>query len=129
MSLYVTTTGLTKDCWTRYRSIHSLTIHLYSVIYQPVCLINRLAEHLRSVFGDPDLPTTASSNSNIDDIDPSTENEYPEPEVDAMRTQRDLMLEKYIQVLYYCTSTRSNHIVRDILMYRRKIDVKLPSRR
>ena len=32
-----------------------------------------------------------------DDMDTAL-NEYPEPDVDAMKTQRDLALERYVQV-------------------------------
>lgn len=72
LSLYITNSGLTKDCW------------------------NRLAEHLKSIFGDP-IISAANNLNDRDDTDYEMPNEYPEPDVDAMRAQRELILERYIQ--------------------------------
>jgi hypothetical protein len=66
--MYVSSSGLTKDCW------------------------GRLADQLKAVFGEPVIP--AASDREADDQ--TQENEYPEADVDAMRAQRDLVLERYI---------------------------------
>ncbi len=64
--------GVTKDCW------------------------KRLADHLQATF---DLPpdTDSSRHQYKDDGELPPEVDHPEPEVDEMRAQRDMLLVRYIQ--------------------------------
>lgn len=67
---FIASSGLTKDCW------------------------SRLAEHLRETYnGTPpdDDPNPASKN------DENEASEHPEPEIDEVRAQRDVILKRYIQ--------------------------------
>ena len=56
-----------------------------------------MAEHTRSIFGDPEPSSTSTATNERDEFETKENNDYPEPDVDNMRAQRDLMLEKYIQ--------------------------------
>lgn len=49
------------------------------------------------LFGQPDPGSEFSRASNNNDIDPEQENEYPEAEVDAMKVQRDIAIDRYVQ--------------------------------
>ena len=55
---------------------------------------SRFTEHLAVMFGQPD----ASIDAPADAEDRREENEFPEAEVDEMRAQRDMALQRYIQV-------------------------------
>lgn len=77
LSNYLTSKGLTRDCW------------------------SRLGEHLQLTLEagpDEDIRIKKSSSNNDDnDQQPGPESEYPEPEIDEMRSQRDIILRRYIQ--------------------------------
>jgi hypothetical protein len=74
LSIYLTSKGLTRECW------------------------NRLAEHLQlTLESGPDEEIRIKKSSAEDDSAPGPESEYPEPEIDEMRSQRDLLLRRYIQ--------------------------------
>eukprot|EP00604_Paraphysomonas_vestita_P000204 CAMPEP_0174825332 /NCGR_PEP_ID=MMETSP1107-20130205/42650_1 /TAXON_ID=36770 /ORGANISM="Paraphysomonas vestita, Strain GFlagA" /LENGTH=286 /DNA_ID=CAMNT_0016056853 /DNA_START=6015 /DNA_END=6875 /DNA_ORIENTATION=+ len=74
---YLTPKGLTRDCW------------------------SRLGEHLQLTLEagpDEDIRIKKSSGNNDDqETQPGPESEYPEPEIDEMRSQRDVILRRYIQ--------------------------------
>lgn len=74
MAIYLTPKGLTRECW------------------------NRLAEHLQLTLEsgpDEDIRIKKTSEDNENTLGP--EAEYPEPEIDEMRSQRDIILRRYIQ--------------------------------
>lgn len=56
-----------------------------------------MAEHARSVFGDPEIQQRKKEDETEIGNYSDSMSENPEAEVDAMRSQRDLLLEKYIQ--------------------------------
>ncbi len=62
--------------------------------------MNRLGDRLQQVLGvapDEDLAVTRKSD-NVDDNDNNNADaEYPEPEVDEVRAQRNIILQRYIQ--------------------------------
>jgi GTPase SAR1 family protein len=58
----------------------------------------KFADHLASLFGPPDpLPEAVG-----DAEEKRDENEFPEVEVDEMRGQRDIALQRYVQVMQNC---------------------------
>lgn len=75
VSNFVSPQGLTRDCWSRF------------------------AEHLNSVFGSADPSPEQLHNESIsDESNKAEDNEFPEAEIDEMRAQRDVALQRYIQV-------------------------------
>jgi hypothetical protein len=57
-----------------------------------------LAEHLQlTLESGPDEEIRIKKSSAEDDNAPGPEAEYPEPEIDEMRSQRDILLRRYIQ--------------------------------
>ena len=56
----------------------------------------RLGDHLKETLGGTPPDEDPHSNKKGDDVDDASE--YPEPEIDEMRAQRDAALKRYIQV-------------------------------
>lgn len=55
----------------------------------------RLEDHAASVFGPPDADSSAGGDTAADAADV---NDFPEPEIDSKRAEKDAELAKYVQV-------------------------------
>ena len=66
-------------------------------------MICRLEEHTAAVFGSPDPLNLTSSNEPSTAIDTDA-NDFPEPEIDAKRAEKDAELAKYVQVMILISS-------------------------
>ena len=75
------------------------------VCAHPLC---RLEEHAASVFGPPDVDNSLLANGSDGASAETDVNDFPEPEIDAKRAEKDAELAKYVQVVnfvYFCSST------------------------
>ena len=110
LSLYLTKNGITRDCW------------------------DRFAEHIKSVFGTINDDKNESKNNEDDmggvesagveeGID-HNQNDYPEPEIDEIRSLKDAALERYVQVcmiilLLFCYVILNYLLVKVFIMLRK----------
>jgi hypothetical protein len=65
-----------------------------------MCVYPRLADHLRETYDGtpPDEDATTGGDIKGGGDGETEASEHPEPEVDEMRSQRDTILKRYIQV-------------------------------
>ena len=83
IGLYVTASGPTRDCW------------------------ERLADHVKAMYGAIESSSAEEKGGNDHDVDSGHgdekghgrdgDDDFPEPDIDDMRAQRDAALERYIQ--------------------------------
>jgi hypothetical protein len=60
--------------------------------------VTRLSEHLQETFDAGPDEDIRMKKGGGDDEGPGGEGDHPEPEIDEMRSQRDVILKRYIQV-------------------------------
>ena len=71
---FITADGLTKACWSKFK------------------------DFFVEVFGAPDMKGHSSAGeAGVDTDAPMADNEFPESEIDAVRAERDIQLQRYIQ--------------------------------
>jgi hypothetical protein len=101
MEQYLTSKGVTRDCWKRSVTIYSLLVS-WPVAWNS-CYCCRVTELSIAAFGEADPAPSLSLNSggNMetggDEEGKEADNLYPEPEVDDMRAARDAALGRYVQ--------------------------------
>ena len=65
------------------------------------------------MFGPPDSDYSINNNNNDYDEDAQYENEFPEAEIDEMRVQRDLALDRYVQEIARKEAAQLKAMTRD----------------
>ena len=62
-------------------------------------LCTRLEEHAASAFGPSDVESSLAVNGTDGASADADANDFPEPEIDAKRSEKDAELAKYVQVI------------------------------